>query len=128
MSTPTPQSTPPAAGAAVLAQETPRSIGDLVATLVLDGVLILAALLLALLGFVGGAFAADGCSAGECGATSAGIAVMVIGPIAAAVLAIAASIVLLVTRRPAWWVPVAGLFVAMFIWLVIGPALLGRPL
>lgn len=127
MSAPPPQSPPPG-GYPVPAQERPRSIGDLVATLILDVILIPAAVALALLGFVGGAFAADGCGAGACGATSVGIAVMVVGPLVAAALAIAASIVLLVSRRPAWWVPVAGLFVAIFICLGVGPVLVGRPL
>ncbi len=123
MNPPSPQNHPAYPG-----PERSRSTADLVATLILDGVLLLAAGAASFFGFLGAAFAGDACASGPCTGVGTGVAVLVFAPPIIALLAIAASIVLLVLRLLAWWVPVAGFAVMIMASVMIGPALMGIPL
>ncbi|WP_443218500.1 hypothetical protein [Rathayibacter sp. YIM 133350] len=104
----------------------PVKVWDLVSTIVLLVLLVLVAGAACVLSFFL-AFASDPCGGSvvcDYDRMAAGFWIALIGPVAAAVLALAAAIVLLVLRRIAFWVPLGGivLVVAVFslgAWLVL---------
>ena len=96
----------------------PRRTWDLVLSILLVVLLLaLAGVLVVVAPFL--AFASDSCGGSvECdtGQLSVGILVAFVGPLIVAILSIAATIVLLVLRRIAFWVPITGMVLSAVAW------------
>jgi uncharacterized BrkB/YihY/UPF0761 family membrane protein len=120
MTLPPPPGTAPASGAPA---RRPVVVWDLVTTIVLlvVGVVIAAALTFAAFFLV---FASDPCGATDCDTDrmGAGFLVALLGPAAITLVAVVAAVILLVLRRIAFWVPIAGILLAVGVW-VLGAAL-----
>jgi hypothetical protein len=89
----------------------PVIMWDLVLTIVLLVVMIGAALLASFLSFFL-AFAGDSCGASvtcDTDRIAAGMLVAMIGPLAVALLALIAAVVVLVLKRIAFWIPIVGI-------------------
>jgi hypothetical protein len=88
----------------------PVIMWDLVLTIVLLVVMIGAALLASFLSFFL-AFASDSCGAVTCDTDriASGMLVAMIGPLAVALLALIAAVVVLVLKRIAFWIPIVGI-------------------
>jgi len=89
----------------------PVIVWDLVLTIVLLAVMVGAALLASFLSFFL-AFAGDSCGASVACDTdriAAGMLVAMIGPLAVALLALIAAVVVLVLKRIAFWIPILGI-------------------
>jgi uncharacterized BrkB/YihY/UPF0761 family membrane protein len=89
----------------------PVIVWDLVLTIVLLVVMIGAAVLASFLSFFL-AFAGDSCGASvtcDTDRIAAGMLVAMIGPLAVALLALMAAVVMLVLKRMAYWIPIVGI-------------------
>lgn len=91
---------------------------DLVLSIVLVVLLlVVAAVLVVFAPFL--AFASDSCgSSVECNTGQLGVGILIafVGPVIVALLSIAATIVLLVLRRLAFWAPITGMVLSVVIW------------
>jgi hypothetical protein len=102
----------------------PVIVWDLVLTIVLLVVMVGLALLASFLSFFL-AFASDSCGASvtcDTDRIAAGMLVAMIGPLAVAVLALIAAVVVLVLRRMAFWIPIVG--IALVVGVFVGGAAL----
>ena len=101
----------------------PRRTWDLVLSIAL---LLLLLAFTAIAAFAGAflAFASDSCSADSCnyGALNAGILIAMISPVVIALVAIIATVLLLVRRRLAFWAPLVAFVLITAVW--IGAAIL----
>lgn len=95
----------------------PASSANVAITIVLDVFLAMFAGVVALMGTFATGFAESVCDDRSCGLVPLGSALFIYGPLVCLLAVVVVSVLLMIKRRSAWWVPLIGFFVVFAVWI-----------